>query len=237
MDHAISSPAARPSRTPLPLLGLGVVTAVTFAVALYLALIYAPEEGLQGAPQRIFYLHVPLIWTGFLSFFAVFVASLGYLIRRKDTWDITARSAAEIGTVFLAAGVLVGPIWARPIWGIWWPWDARGTTTLLLFLIFIAYMMLRSTGGQSPRIARFAAVLGIIGFLNVPLVYYSVELWRTNHPGLVDFQGGGLEPEMLLAFLVALLAFTLLWAMFLIVRIRWDRAKDRVDRLRAELSQ
>lgn len=219
------------------MLVLGGVTIVLFAAAMYLALIYAPEEALQGAPQRIFYIHVPLIWTGFLSFFVVFVASLGYLVTRGTGWDIAARSAAEVGTVFLTTGVLTGPVWARPIWGIWWPWDARGTTTLLLLLIFTAYMMLRSTGGQSPRTARFAAVLGIIGFLNVPLVYYSVELWRTNHPGLVDFQGNGLEPGMRLAFLVSLLAFTLVWATFLLVRIRWDRAKDRVDRLRAELGQ
>ncbi len=236
MDQAITRPTARSSRLPIPLLLLGGATIVVFAAAMYLALIYASEEALQGPPQRIFYIHVPLIWTGFLSFFVVFVGSIGYLMNRKTGWDITARSAAEVGTVFLATGVLTGPIWARPIWGIWWPWDARGTTTLLLFLIFISYMMLRSTGGQSPRIARFAAVLGIIGFLNVPLVYYSVELWRTNHPLLVDFRGGGLAPDMLLAFMVSLLAFSLLWTLFLLVRIRWDRAKERVDRLRAELS-
>jgi heme exporter protein C len=215
-----------------------VATALALTAGLYLALIYAPEDRFQGIAQRIFYVHVPVAWVGFLAFFVVFVASLGYLWTRRTGWDIIARSSAEMGTVFMTCAVISGSIWARPIWNTWWSWDARGTTTLILWLIYISYLMLRSTGDLGPRTARLASVLGIFGFLNVPLVFMATRWWNTLHPKPTVITGdpdAGLAPEMLLALIVSLLAFTLLYALLMVHRIRWDSARDRLLRLRAEL--
>ncbi len=147
---------------------LALATAGLLAVALWMALFYAPREMMMGDAQRIFYFHVPSAWIGFLAFFVVFTASLLFLRTRQRRWDALALASAEIGVVFTTLVLLTGPLWAKVVWGVFWVWDARLTTTLILWLIYVAYLMLRSSA-EGERRQRLAAVLGIVGFLDVPL--------------------------------------------------------------------
>lgn len=222
----------------IPVLVLGIATGVILTIGFYMAMVYAPEEAVQGPAQRIFYLHLPAIWVGFLAFFVVFVASVGYLLTRRIGWDIVARSSAELGMIFLTLGIVTGIIWARPIWGIWYSFDPRGTSTLILWLTFVAYIMLRANTGSGPRTARFGSFLGILGFLNVPLVFMATRWWRTLHPEptvITSDPEAGLPAEMLYAMLVGLLAFSFLYAFLMTYRVQLDRAKERILAMRAIL--
>jgi len=203
------------------------------AVALYMALFYAPREATMGDAQRIFYFHVPSAWIGFLSFLIVFVASVLFLIKRERKWDALALSAAEIGVVFTTLVLLTGPVWAKAAWGTYWVWDARLTTTLVLWLIYVGYLMLRA-GADDMKRARIAAVLGIIGFLDVPIIYLSVTWWRTMHPALVVSEAGGLDPAMRTTLMVALLSFTVLFGWMLALRVRLEQKRDALAWQRAQ---
>src|SRR5262249_18118246 len=166
-------------------LALGVATLVSLLVGLYAAFVYAPTEAIQGDVQRIFYFHVPLAWLAYLAFFVVFAGSILYLWRRAERWDIYARCSAELGVVFTTLVLVTRSLWGRPIWGTWWSWDARMTSTLILWAIYVVYLMLRAYSNDRARGARYGAVLGILGFADVPIVQMSVVWWRTLHPGPV----------------------------------------------------
>jgi len=189
------------------LVGLGFALMLA---ALYMALIYAPTEKHAGAVQRIFYFHVPLAWVGFLAFFVVFIGSILYLWKRSVIWDAIAWASAEVGVVFTSLVLITGSIWAKAAWGIWWTWDARLTATLVLWFVYVAYLMVRSYAREESQGARFSAVLGIVGFINVPIVALTINLWRTQHPTALIFEGG-LAPTMLVALLVCVAAFTVLY--------------------------
>lgn len=206
------------------------VTVLNLAVGLYMALFYAPTERTMGDAQRIFYFHVPSAWVGFLAFFVVFVGSVLYLLKRDPKWDGLARSSAEIGVVFTTLVLLTGPLWAKAAWGTFWVWDARLTTTLVLWLIYIGYLMLRSAVDDTRR-ARMAAVIGIIGFMDVPIIYLSVTWWRTMHPTLLVTDSGGLSPAMTATLMVCLLSFTLLYAWLLLARVRLEMKRDQLAAL------
>lgn len=206
---------------------LAPVTLLNIAVALYMALFYAPREMTMGDAQRIFYFHVPSAWIGFLAFFVVFVGSVLFLLKRDPKWDALARSSAEIGVVFTTLVLLTGPLWAKAAWGAFWVWDARLTTTLVLWLIYIGYLMLRSSVDDTRR-ARLAAVIGILGFLDVPIIYLSVTWWRTMHPTLLVSDSGGLDPAMRTTLMVALLSFTFLYAWLMLARVRLEMKRDRL---------
>ena len=180
---------------------LGLLTAVLLSYGLYEALIGAPTEQTMGDVQRIFYYHVSSAWTAFLLFTINFVASVVYLIRRSVKADIIALVTAEVGVVFCTVVLVTGPLWARPVWGIWWTWDVRLTSTLVLWLIYISYLMLRrfSSSGQTPLMA---AVLAVFGALDVPLVYSSIRFFRTQHPQPVIGGGGSIDPKMLQVVLI-----------------------------------
>ena len=212
---------------------LALSTAGMLIVALWMALFYAPREMMMGDAQRIFYFHVPSAWIGFLAFFVVFLASLLFLRTRQRRWDALAQASAEIGVVFTTLVLLTGPLWAKVVWGVFWVWDARLTTTLILWLIYIGYLMLRSSA-EGERRSRFAAVLGIVGFLDVPLIYLSVSWWRTMHPGYVATESGGLAPQMTQTLMVALASFTLLFALLLVARLRLEQLRDGLNVLRAQ---
>jgi heme exporter protein C len=186
---------------------LSVVTAILLAFALYEALVVAPTERTMGDVQRIFYYHVPSAWTAFLLFLVNLVASVTYLVRRNPTADALAVVCAEVGVVFCTIVLVTGPIWARPVWGIWWTWDVRLTTTLVLWLIYVSYLVLRrfSDSAQTPVLA---AVLAIFGALDVPLVYFSIWFFRTQHPQPVVGGGGSLDPRMAQVLLINWLAFS-----------------------------
>jgi heme exporter protein C len=216
---------------------LGPLTAGALLVALGGALLYAPTERVQGDAQRIFYLHVPLAWVAYLAFFVVFAASVAYLRTRRERWDVLALASAEVGLLFTTLVLVTGSLWARPIWGTWWSWDARLTTTLVLWLLYAGYRMVRAYAGDAARGARYAAVLGIVGFLDVPLVHQSVVWWRTLHPGPTVVQAGGrigMPAPMFQVLLLSLLAFTLLYLYLLRERVGLEGARRRLLRLRAE---
>src|ERR1700757_1643325 len=177
---------------------LGLLTAALLSYALYQALVVAPTEQTMGEVQRIFYYHVPSAWTAFLLFMINCGASIWYIVKRGAKADALALATAEVGLVFCTVVLITGPIWAKPVWGIWWTWDARLTSTLILWLIYVAYLMLRkfSTGGQTPLVA---AVLAVFGFLDVPLVYWSIRIFRTQHPQpvIAGGEGSGIAPAMM----------------------------------------
>jgi heme exporter protein C len=191
------------TRRVFPILGL--LTAVLLSYGLYEALIGAPTEQSMGDVQRIFYYHVSSAWTAFLLFTINFVASVVYLIRRSVKADILALVTAEVGVVFCTVVLVTGPLWARPVWGIWWTWDVRLTSTLVLWLIYVSYLMLRRfSSGQTPLMA---AVLAVFGALDVPLVYFSIRFFRTQHPQPVIGGGGSIDPKMLQVVLINWAAF------------------------------
>lgn len=160
---------------------LGLLALLSIAVGAVLALFVVPADGLQGEVQRLLYVHVPIAWVMMLAFFIVFLLSTLYLVQRKLAWDLWAASAAEIGVVCTALTLVLGSLWGRPTWGIWWDWDPRVTTTALLLPIYIGYLIVRSMTDDPDQRARWAAVVGIIGFVQVPIVYLSVFWWRSLH--------------------------------------------------------
>jgi heme exporter protein C len=210
------------------------LTIAAFAVTLYLIFIWVPTEKTMGIIQRIFYYHVPSAWIAFLAFGCVFAFSILYLIRKTEKWDHLATASAELGLGFCTIMLITGPIWAKPVWGIWWTWDARLTLSLVLWLIYVGYMMVRAYVRDESQRGRLAAVVGIIGFLDVPLVYMSIRWWRTQHPEPVIAGGekSGLAPEMMLTFLVCLTAFTLLYVVLMNKRYRTLRSEADLRDLR-----
>ncbi len=217
---------------------LGPLTLVVMAVALYLMFVYAPTDATQGQPQRIFYIHVPMAWVAYLAFFVVFVASALFLIRRTPRWDELARASAELGLVFTTLVLITGSLWGKPIWGTWWTWDARLTTTLILWFVYLAYFMLRSYVPDPDQAARYAAVLGIVGFVGVPINYVSVTWWRTLHPGpVITLESAAMPGSMLLAFFVSMVGFTLLYAYLLYQKYQIEAAKDRLAERQFRLAE
>src|SRR6059058_5105590 len=197
--------------------------------AAYQALVIAPTEQTMGNVQRIFYYHVPSAWTAFLLFSINFIASVTYLIRRNPSADAIALVSAEVGVVFCTVVLVTGPLWARPVWGIWWTWDVRLTSTLVLWLIYISYLMLRrfSSSGQTPLIA---AVLSVFGALDVPLVYFSIRFFRTQHPQPVIGGGGSIDPKMLQVVLIN-------WAGFLCFACLVSWSRYRLELLQREVEE
>jgi heme exporter protein C len=206
---------------------LAIATALLLSFALYAALVIAPTEQTMGNVQRIFYYHVPSAWVAFELFLINFVASVFYLIRRSTKADILALVSAEVGVVFCTVVLITGPIWARPVWGIWWTWDLRLTLTLVLWLIYVSYLVLRrfSTSSQTPLLA---AVLAVFGALDVPLVYFSIWFFRTQHPAPVIGGGGSLDPRMGWVLLYNWIAFMCLAWLVCWTRYRLEVAQRAV---------
>src|SRR5215471_8106705 len=215
---------------------------VLFTIALvgfstFQALYVAPTEQTMGDVQRIFYYHAPTAWVAGLCFFVNFLASIVYLWKRSLDADALALASAEVGVVFCTIVLITGPIWARPVWGIWWTWEARLTSTLVLWLIYVSYLVLRrfAAGSQTPVLA---AALAIFGFVDVPIVYMSIRWFRTQHPSPVMGGGenSGLDPTMLHAFLWNLLAFTCVGIVLIVARYRLQRMENALEAAHAELA-
>ncbi len=213
---------------------LVILTFLGMILSLYLALIYAPTEAVMGHIQRIFYFHMGAVWVATIAFTVVFIASIQYLRKESRFWDILALSSAEIGVLFTTLTIITGSIWAKPIWGTWWTWDPQLTTTFILWILYIAYLMLRSATGSNLKKAKFAAVFGIIAFIDLPLVYLSVRLMRGISPVVFGGRGGGIAPQMMVALVVCLITFTLLYIVLLKGRMTIEGMKDEVARLRVE---
>ncbi len=198
---------------------------------------YAPIERQMGIVQKIFYFHVASAWTGFLAFGVVFVCSILFLWKKKTSFDLWAISAAEIGVIFTTLVLITGPLWAKPVWNTYWTWDPRLTTTLVLWLIYLGYLLLRKMIASPEKAAKIAAVYGIIGFIDVPIVYLSIRLWRTMHPGYVMIMGGkdsGLDPLMFRVLMLSLIAFSFLFITLLILRVSIEKLANSIEQIKQQ---
>jgi len=198
---------------------------------------FTPDDALMGFSQKLMYLHVPMIWSTYIAFFIVFFCSIGYLWKRAEPMDRLARCSAEVGVIFCGLALASGSLWGRPTWGTYWIWDARLTSTLLLFLIFVGYGLLRRFGGPGEQTARLAAVIGIVGFLDVPLIHVSVNWWRTLHQTSSVFKvdmGGApkpaMPPELLVPLLLGGVVGIMLLAWLILARLRLARLTDVIER-------
>jgi heme exporter protein C len=226
---------------PLALKILDVASVLVLAIATYLALLYAPEEAVMGQVQRVFYFHIGTAWTGLLGF--LFAAGLGiaYLVKQDIKWDIAEVAAVEISAVFFLITIVLGSIWARPIWNTWWTWDPRLTTAAITELIYVAYFMLREGIEDPDRRARFGAVYTLIGGISAPITFFAIRLFRTIHPVVIgsgdpNAQGTfAMTPHMEVAFFFALFAFTVIFIDLFWNRIRMGQLAAKVEQLKLNL--
>lgn len=213
------------------------LAAVLTIVDVYLIFVVAPTDQVLGHIQRIFYIHVPISILSFLGFLVCAVAGVGYLVRRTEIWDRVAHAAAEVGVVFVTLALVTGVIWARPVWGVWWTWEPRLTTTLILWLIYVAYLMIRHYAPTPQQGRSWSAVVGIIGFVDVPIVYYSVQWWRSIHPVQVigpEAADDALEPIMARILVFSLVTALVFFVYLLLERVALRTAEDTVSAIRRE---
>ncbi len=225
----------------LTLKALDIVSLTLLAVSTYLALVFAPAEAVMGQVQRVFYVHVATAWVGMLGFMAAGVSGIAYLRSGDPKWDRIEVAAVEISLVFFFIAIVLGAIWARPVWNTWWTWDPRLTTAAITELIYIAYFMLRQGIEDPDRRARFGAVYTLIGAVSVPITFMAIRLFRTIHPVVIGSQGaeaqGGfnMTGDMKTAFFFALFAFTVIFIDLFWNRIRMGELADQVEQLKLKI--
>lgn len=196
-----------------------IMAGLLMAAAIYLVFVLAPTERVMGDIQKIFYFHLACALAAFLSFFTAFVSGILYLLRKNLKWDVLGAASVELGLVFTTLVLITGVLWGRPVWNAWWTWDPRLTTSLLLWFIYAAYFILRSSV-ERPKRAVFCAVMAIIGFVDVPIVFLSARLWRTIHPVVIRADSIDMEPAMVITLIVSLDALVVLWGLLLYQRTR-----------------
>jgi heme exporter protein C len=205
----------------------GVTALALFLVGSFVGLFVVPADGMQGDIQRLMYVHVPAAWLAFLSFFIVFLMSVLYLIQRDLRWDRVAQSSAEIGVVFTVLTLALGSMWGKPTWGVWGTWDPRLTTTAIMLAIYVGYLAIRSFADDPDKRARWAAIVGIIGFANVPIVYLSVIWWRTLHQP--PSSPRSVSPEILWTLLFNVAAFTVIYVYLMMRRVRLAKLEGELE--------
>ena len=214
---------------------------ILFLFATGMVFIYAPMEAVLGNVQRVFYFHVAAGWVGMVALGIAVVAAIAYLRTSDRKWDIIGLASIEIGLVFSFINIISGAIWARPIWNTWWTWDPRLVTATIMELIYLAYLMLRQGIEDPDRRARFGAVYAIVGFLSVPLSFFSIRIWRTIHPTVVGSSDPGAEgsfdmtPRMLQTFFFSLFVFTIIGIDLIWHRIRLGRLEDKVEQRKMQV--
>lgn len=211
---------------------------ILMAVGQWMILEVAPIEAQMGIIQKIFYLHLPLAWWGLLSFFLVFVSSAIYLLKRNPFWDVLCESAAEVGLVLTTLTLVTGSMWVRVSWNTWWTWDPRLTTALVMWFIYAAYLIVRRMDFSPERRGVISAVIGIVAFLDVPLVFFSARLWpQTIHPTVLrEANSGGMDPDMKLTMIFCVLSFFFIWVAMVALRTRIGRAEERLDDYQARMA-
>ena len=205
----------------------GVTALALFLAGSFVGLFVVPADGMQGDIQRLMYVHVPAAWLAFLAFFIVFLMSVLYLIQRDLRWDRVAQSSAEIGVVFTVLTLALGSMWGKPTWGVWWTWDPRLTTTAIMLAIYVGYLAIRSFADDPDKRARWAAIVGIIGFANVPIVYLSVIWWRTLHQP--PSSPRSVSPEILWTLMFNLAAFTVIYVYLMMRRVRLAKLEGELE--------
>jgi heme exporter protein C len=215
---------------------LGAVAVLLVMAAAYASFYIAPEERTMGLIQRIFYFHVGSAWAGLDAFAICFVANLLYVWRRDQKYDWLGVSSAEVGLVLTTVVLITGPIWAKPAWGIWWTWDARLTSTFVLWLLYVSYLLLRSLIVEQDRRALLSSLFGIFAFLDVPLVFGAIRWWRTQHPApvIMGGPGSGLDPTMNKVFFFSVLAMHVLMIFLVVERYSLEKMKSEVELLQRE---
>lgn len=231
-EQSRAGAAGAPRASGWGLRWLGWIALLALAGAQVVGLATSPPDRDMGHLQKIMYVHVPAAWAAFLAFAVVFVASLLYLGRRRERDDLVAASAAEVGVVLTALTLALGSIWGRPTWGVWWTWDPRLTTTAILLVIFAGYLALRAFTEDADRRARWSAAVGVLGFLNVPIVYMSVRWWRTLHQ--VQSSPETLHPAYGWSLRLNAIAFVLVFLYFLLVRYRAAKLEREAELLLEE---
>lgn len=220
-----------PKRLPLAILAVLLVIAAAYA-AFYIA----PEERTMGTIQRIFYFHVGCAWAGMDAFVICFIGNLLFVWRRQQKYDWIAVSSAEVGLVLTTIVLITGPIWAKPVWGIYWTWDARLTSTFVLWLLYVSYLLLRTLIEEPERRALLSSLFGIFAFLDVPLVFGAIRWWRTQHPApvIMGGPGSGLDPLMKRVFFFSVFAMHILMLFLVLERYALEKLQNEVDILRRE---
>src|SRR5712691_1970069 len=198
---------------------LGWLAGAGLLASAFLSLVASPPDAEQGDLVRLMYVHVPSAWVAYLAFGVVFIASIGYLVTKRARWDRLGAASAEIGVLFTALTIVLGSIWAKPVWNTWWTWDPRLTTTAILLLIYVGYLAVRRLPDSPTRRARWAAVLGIVGFVDVPIVHLSVRWWRSLHQAPARLIGvPDVSPVMGAALGIGFLSFTIAYVYLMAVR-------------------
>jgi len=228
------------NETPRFLRALNWSSALLLLSASWMVFFYAPLEAVMGQVQRVFYFHVAAGWLGMTAFFVAVVAGIAYLIKRTKKWDVLGVAAIEIGLVYMFVNIVSGSIWARPAWNTWWTWDPRLVTATVMELVYLAYLMLRQGIEEPERRARFGAVYAILGFVTVPLTFFSIRIWRTIHPVIIgsgDAAAQGsfdMTTAMLQTLMFSLLTFTVLGITLLWHRVRLGWLEVEVEEMRLE---
>ena len=214
-----------------------IISFISVVISLYATFIYAPSEVIMGEIQRIFYFHMGTVWVASVAFTIVFISSIMFLRNGKRKWDILSLSAAEIGVVFITLTIITGSIWAKPVWGTWWTWDPQLTTTFILWILYIVYLIIRSVAGDNMKQAKFAAVYSIIAFIDLPIVYVSARLKRGISPVVFGPGGGGIEREMLITMMITLVACTLFFIILLRERINLEKMRDNLKLIKSRIKK
>ena len=227
---------------PKALAILDIVSVILFLAAVYMALVFTPLEAVMGWVQKVFYFHVATAWVGMMGFMVAGIAGIIYLWKKDLKWDIVEVAAVEISLVFFGITIVMGSIWARPIWNTWWTWDPRLTTAAITMLVYAAYMMLRQGIEDPERRARFGAVYTILGFVAVPITFISIRLLRTIHPVVIGSGAGSgdgsfaMSSDMRTAFFFSLFVFTVIFIDLMWHRIRMGKLSAKVEELRLKVS-
>ncbi len=214
---------------------LGWTTFAVVMAAIYMIFMWVPNEKIQGPVSKIIYFHVASAWIGFFAFFVVFIAGIMYLRTKDLKWDRIGFVSAEIGILFTTIVLLTGPIWGRASWNAWWTWDPRLTTTLILWFIYMAYVMIRTSVNEDEKRARYSAVFGIVGFIDVPIVFMSIRWWRTIHPTVLNSDGFAMAPSMIKTLILSIVAFTLIYFYFLQKGLYIERLKHEIKEIKESL--
>ena len=227
---------------PTALKSLDILSLVLLAIATYLALVFAPTEKVMGEVQRVFYFHVATAWVGLLGFIAAGVRGIVYLRTQNLKWDLVEQAAVEISLIFFFIAIVLGSIWARPIWNTWWTWDPRLTSASIVELIYLAYIMLRQGIDDPDRRARFGAVYTLVGAISVPITFLSIRMFRTIHPIVIGTQGStqekmGMTGDMKVAFFFALFTFTIIFIDLFWNRIRLGQLEQKVEQLKLKVME
>lgn len=216
---------------------LGLASVLLFLTALAMVFLYAPRETSMGDIQRIFYFHVASAWVGFAGFFLTALFGVIYLNRKNRYFDILSLASAEIGLGFISMTLVTGMLWAKPVWGTFWTWEPRLTISAIQWLVYAAYLLLRSSVTGTEKGARFAAVYSIAAFVTVPLSWFAIRLWRTIHPQVFASGSSAITPKMLITLIVALVAFSLIFYTLFRQRVKLEQEKDRYEELKQKGEQ